>query len=315
MKRPGLKSSMRIALVAALFAGALAAPGSVWADGIVSKVKSAAKLALKSSSVLVLDQFSGEVLYGKNPNAVVPIASITKVMTAMVVLDAQLDPDELITVTEDDVDWLRGSSSRLAVGAVLTRDQMLRLALMASENRAASALSRAYPGGRAAFVAAMNDKARSLGLQGTRYSDPTGLSSTNVSTAEDLATLVATAHSYPLIREYSTSPGLDLQVGRRTVAFHNTNRLVASSGGAIGLSKTGFINEAGRCLVMQAKLAGRGVIIVLLDSWGKNSRLADAARIRQWIEAAANPVAQPAHRPAAHKARRVMSASKAARSA
>jgi D-alanyl-D-alanine endopeptidase (penicillin-binding protein 7) len=184
VKRPGLKSTrLKHALWVAVLAGALAAPAVASAQGIVSKVKSAARLALKSSSVLVLDQFSGEVLYGKNPNAVVPIASITKLMTAMVVLDAQSDPDEPITVTEDDVDWLRGSSSRLAVGAVLTRDQMLRLALMASENRAASALSRAYPGGRAAFVAAMNEKARSLGLQGTRYSDPTGLSSTNVSTS------------------------------------------------------------------------------------------------------------------------------------
>jgi D-alanyl-D-alanine endopeptidase (penicillin-binding protein 7) len=316
VKRPGLKSTrLKHALWAAVLAGALAAPAVASAEGIVSKVKSAARLALKSSSVLVLDQFSGEVLYGKNPNAVVPIASITKLMTAMVVLDAQSDPDEPITVTEDDVDWLRGSSSRLAVGAVLTRDQMLRLALMASENRAASALSRAYPGGRAAFVAAMNEKARSLGLQGTRYSDPTGLSSTNVSTAEDLATLVATAHTYPLIREYSTARGLDLQVGRRTVAFHNTNRLVANSGWDIGLSKTGFINEAGRCLVMQAKLAGRGVIIVLLDSWGKNSRLADAARIRQWIEVASSPEVQPAHKRAGQKSRRVISASKAGRSA
>jgi D-alanyl-D-alanine endopeptidase (penicillin-binding protein 7) len=304
VQRPSLKK----ALFAALLAGTLAAPVSAFAEGIVSKAKSSVRLALKSSSALVLDQASGEVLFGKNPNAVLPIASITKLMTSMVVLDASLDPNELITVTEDDVDWLRGSSSRLPVGATLTRDQMLRLALMASENRAAAALSRAYPGGRPGFVAAMNEKARSLGLSGTRFSDPTGLSSANVSTAEDLATMVAAAHTYAPIREYSTTAGLDMQLGRRMVAFHNTNRLVAASGWDIGLSKTGFINEAGRCLVMQAQMAGRAVIIVLLDSWGKNSRLADAARVRQWIEAAANPSPAPAsHKTSTQKHRRVVS--------
>jgi D-alanyl-D-alanine endopeptidase (penicillin-binding protein 7) len=285
VKGPGLKGVFSAAVLAGVFVTPVA-----FAEGFVSKAKAAAKLALKSSSVLVLDQVSGEVLYGKNPSAVVPIASITKLMTAMVALDARLDPDEHIAVTEDDVDWLKGSSSRLQVGATLTRDEMLRLALMASENRAASALSRAYPGGRPAFVAAMNEKARALGLQGTRFSDSTGLSSANVSTAEDLASLVAAAHNYPLIREYSTSRAYDLQVGKRTLAFRNTNRLVASSGWDIGLSKTGFINEAGRCLVMQAQLAGRGVIIVLLDSWGKNTRAADATRIRQWLEPSVAPV-------------------------
>ena len=300
----------------ALLCGTLLSSPAVFAEGLVSKAKAVAHLALKSSSALVLDQFSGEVLYGKNASAIVPIASISKVMTAMVALDAHLDPDESITVTEQDVDWLRGSSSRLPVGTTLTRDQMLRLALMASENRAASALSRAYPGGRAAFVQAMNDKARSIGLQGTRFSDPTGLSSANVSTAEDLATMVATAHGYPTIREYSTTTGLDVQIGRRMVAFHNTNRLVASSGWDIGLSKTGFINEAGRCLVMQAQLAGRGVIIVLLDSWGKNSRLADAVRVRQWVEAANNPAPQRiSHKPVGQKTRRVLSASHVGHSA
>ena len=243
--------------------------------------------SLGSSAALVLDQESGQVLYGKNSQAIVPIASISKLMTAMVVLDANLDPDEAISVTNDDVDWLRGSSSRLQVGATLTRDQLLRLALMASENRAAAALSRVYPTGRPGFIVAMNDKARSLGLSGTHFSDPTGLSSANVSTAEDLATMVSAAHAYPQIREYSTSPGLVMQVGKRSVAFHNTNGLVANPGWDIGLSKTGFINEAGRCLVMQAQLAGRAVIIVLLDSWGKYTRTADASRIRQWIEAAA----------------------------
>ena len=244
------------------------------------------KLSLKSSAAVVLDQASGEILYGKNSQAIHPIASISKLMTSMVVLDAQLDPAELIQVTDEDVDYLRNTQSRLHVGAALSRDEMLRLALMASENRAAAALSRAYPGGREAFLRAMNEKALSLGLKGTRFADPTGLSSTNVSTAEDLAALVAHAHSYARIREYSTLRQHETEVAGRKLAFHNTNGLVSNPGGGIGLSKTGFINEAGRCLVMQAQLAGRAVIIVLLDSWGKNTRSADALRVRQWLEAA-----------------------------
>ena len=247
----------------------------------------AAKLALKSSAALVLDQESGQILYGKNANAILPIASITKVMTAMVVLDANLDAQEAITVTNDDVDWLRGSHSRLQVGAVLTREEMLRLALMSSENRAASALGRAYPGGREAFVLAMNQKAQMLGLSGTHYGDSTGLSSTNVSTAEDLGRLVRAAHLYPRIREFTTTTSHMATVNGRPLGFRNTNVLVSNPGWNIGLSKTGYINEAGRCLVMQATLAGRAVVIVLLDSWGKYTRTADAARIRQWLEVAA----------------------------
>jgi len=258
--------------------------------------------AVKSSAALVLDQQSGEILYGKNSQAVLPIASITKLMTAVVVLDAKLDPAEEISVTDEDVDWLRGSHSRLRVGVTLTRDDMLRLALMASENRAASALSRAYPGGREAFVRAMNEKARELGMRGTRYADPTGLSSTNVSTAEDLATLVRAAHQYYQIREYSTAMGHDVVAGGRPLSFHNTNSLVRAQGWDIGVSKTGFINEAGRCLVMQARLAGRAVVIVLLDSWGKQTRTADAARIRRWLEAAAG-IAPPAAKPSVRKSR------------
>ncbi len=280
---------------------ALEAPAQ--AAGAAAKLKVAAHPVLKSNAALVMDQTSGEVLYGKNAQAIVPIASISKLMTAMVVLDANLDPGELIGITDEDVDWLRGSSSRLPVGTVLTRDQLLRLALMASENRAAYALSRAYPGGRPAFIAAMNDKARMLGLSGTHFADPTGLSSANVSTAQDLSVMAAAAHTYPQIREYTTTAGFDMQVGKRTVAFHNTNRLVANTGWDIGLSKTGFINEAGRCLVMQAHLAGRAVIIVLLDSWGKYSRLADASRIRQWIEAAAGIRPAPVPRTLTHKVR------------
>ena len=246
-----------------------------------------AKLRLQSSAALVLDHQSGEILYGKNAQAIVPIASITKLMTAMVVLDANLDPDEKILITQDDVDWLRGSHSRLRVGAVLTRDELLRLALMASENRAASALGRSYPGGLESFVRAMNLKAQSVGMRGSRFADSTGLSSTNVSTAEDLAALVGSAHRYAKIRQYSTSTAFEVSLGgKHPVAFHNTNRLVGSGAWDIGLSKTGFINEAGRCLVMQATLAGRAVIIVLLDSWGKYTRIGDANRIRKWLEVA-----------------------------
>lgn len=247
----------------------------------------AAKLKLQSSAVLVLDHQSGEILYGKNTQAIVPIASITKLMTAMVVLDANLEPEEKIGITQGDVDWLRGSHSRLRVGSPLTRDELLRLALMASENRAASALARAYPGGLESFVRAMNLKAQLLGMNGSRFADATGLSSANVSTAGDLATLVRSAYRYPKIRQYSTSTAYAVSLGgRHPVAFRNTNRLVGNGAWDIGLSKTGFINEAGRCLVMQATLAGRMVIIVLLDSWGKYSRIGDANRIRKWLEIA-----------------------------
>jgi len=244
------------------------------------------RLALRSHSALVLDQQSGSILFGKNTQAILPIASITKLMTAIVTLDANLDPEEPIAITEDDVDWLRSSHSRLHVGTVLSRDDLLHLALMASENRAASALAAAYPGGRESFVRAMNEKARALAMTGTRFSDPTGLSTTNVSTAEDLAALVRAAHRYIKIREYTTASRYEVSVGGRSLAYRNTNRLVSHPGWNIGLSKTGFINEAGRCLVMQARLAGRTVIIVLLDSWGKYSRIGDANRIRKWLELA-----------------------------
>ena len=264
-----------------------------------------AKLTLESNAVLVLDHQSGEILYGKNTQAVVPIASITKLMTAMVVLDANLDPEEKIVITQDDVDWLRGSHSRLRVGALLTRDELLRLALMASENRAASALGRAYPGGLESFVRAMNLKAQLLGMNGSRFADSTGLSSANVSTAGDLATLVRSAYRYPKIRQYTTSTAYAVNLGgRRPVAFRNTNRLVGSGAWDIGLSKTGFINEAGRCLVMQATLAGRMVIIVLLDSWGKYSRIGDANRIRKWLEIASGH-GHFSNKAAAAKARRL----------
>jgi len=257
--------------------------------------------------VLVLDQQSGEILYGKNAHAIVPIASITKLMTAMVVLDANLDPEEKIVISQGDVDWLRGSHSRLRVGAPLTRDELLRLALMASENRAASALARSYPGGPESFVRAMNLKAQLLGMNGSRFADATGLSSANVSTAGDLATLARFAYRYRKIRQYSTSAAYAVSLGgRHPVAFRNTNRLVGSGAWDIGLSKTGFINEAGQCLVMQATLAGRMVIIVLLDSWGRSSRIGDANRIRKWIEIASGH-AHPSNKAVAAKARRLVS--------
>jgi D-alanyl-D-alanine endopeptidase (penicillin-binding protein 7) len=239
---------------------------------------------LRSASALVLDQRSGEVLFEKNAAAIVPIASITKLMTAMVALDVAPDLQEVLTIGDEDVDTLKNSSSRLRVGTTLTREDAMLLALMSSENRAAYTLSRHYPGGRAAFVAAMNRKAAELGMTQTRFVDPTGLSSENVSTAHDLAKMVAAAHNYPLIREFSTTNRAVVEVGRRQLGYHNTNALVASPGWEIGLSKTGFIQEAGKCLVMQAWVSGRPVVMVLLDSNGRMTRVGDANRLKRWME-------------------------------
>lgn len=241
-------------------------------------------LDLHSNSALVIDRDSGAVLYEKNPTAVLPIASITKLMTAMVVLDAQLPLDEEITIDRSDVDTEKGTRSRLLLGTTMTRRDALHLALMASENRAAAALGRNYPGGLPAFVAAMNAKATQLGLSDTRYVDSSGLSPQNRSSARDLAHLVNVAYDYALIRELSTSTEYSVQVGRRQVAFHTTNRLLQSSEWEIGLQKTGYISEAGRCLVMEATIEGRHLVMVLLDSWGKYSRIGDAGRIRAWLQ-------------------------------
>jgi D-alanyl-D-alanine endopeptidase (penicillin-binding protein 7) len=243
-------------------------------------------LRLKSSAVLVMDEQTGEVLYGKNIDAVVPIASITKLMTAMVTLDARLDLNEQIEITTEEIEITRasGAKARLPRGAALSRDDLLHLALMASDNRAAAALASSYPGGVDAFVAAMNAKARLLDMTDSRFADPTGLTPENVSSAGDLAKLVRAANDYPLIREYSTSPSHEVTIGGRRVQFGNTNALVRSDDWEIGLQKTGFIRAAGRCLVMYAKLAARPVVIVLLDSVGKYTRLVDAARIREWLE-------------------------------
>ncbi len=241
-------------------------------------------LDLKSSVALVIDQDTKEVLLSKNDHAVLPIASLTKLMTGLLVSEAHLPMDELITITQDDVDTEKGSGSRLAVGTTLSRGELLHLALMSSENRAAHALGRTFPGGLDTFVARMNAKAKLLGMADTRFVEPTGLSSRNQSSAHDLATLVNVAHGDALLRELSTSPSHEVAVGRRTLQYNNTNRLVKSPSWDIGLQKTGYISEAGRCLVMQAEVAGRKLIMVFLDSAGKFSRLGDAERVRSWVE-------------------------------
>lgn len=245
---------------------------------------SADVLNLKSSVALIIDQNTNEVLFSKNDKAVLPIASLTKLMTGLVISGARLPLDEMIEITQDDVDLEKGSSSRLRVGTVLSRGELLHLALMSSENRAANALGRSFPGGAAVFVQLMNVKARSLGMLSTSYVEPTGLSSKNQSSARDLAKLVDVASGDPLLREFSTSPGYQVAVGNRTLQYNNTNRLIKNPSWDIGLQKTGYISEAGRCLVMQTTVAGRNLIMVFLDSAGKLSRLGDAERVRSWVE-------------------------------
>jgi D-alanyl-D-alanine endopeptidase (penicillin-binding protein 7) len=240
-------------------------------------------LELKSSVALVLDQETNEVLFSKNPQAVLPIASITKLMTALVVSEAKQPLDDVLTISAEYVDTEKGSRSRLKVGTRLSREEMLHLALMASENRAANALGRYYPGGLSTFVEAMNRKAQALGMKDTHYVEPTGLSSRNQSSANDLAVLVREVDKHALIRALSTSPEYAVAVGARNVQFRNTNGLVRSGEWDIGVQKTGYITEAGRCLVMQAQLSGRKLIMVLLDSAGKYSRIGDAERIRKWV--------------------------------
>jgi D-alanyl-D-alanine endopeptidase (penicillin-binding protein 7) len=255
-------------------------------DSVFQDGSGSGELRLGSSKALILNQETGEVLYAKSTDLPTPIASVTKLMTAMVVLDARQPMDEMVSVSQSDVDTLKGTGSRLRVGTTLTRAEMLQLALMSSENRAASALGHAYPGGYDAFVRAMNAKALALGMSRSRFVDATGLNSENVATAEDLAKMVKAAYDYPDIRQASTSTSSEVPVYgvRRPQEFRNTNILVRNSDWDIGLSKTGFINEAGRCLVMQARIAEQPLIIVLLDSWGKYTRIGDAQRIRKWIE-------------------------------
>jgi D-alanyl-D-alanine endopeptidase (penicillin-binding protein 7) len=242
-------------------------------------------LDLRSNVAYVMDQTSSEVLFEKNAAVALPIASITKLMTGLLVVEAHQDLDEVLTITEADVDRHKFTSSRLPVGARMTRGNLLHIALMSSENRAAAALGRNYPGGITAFVDAMNAKARELGMNDTHYVDSSGLSSQNISSARDLAKLVKVAHQEPLLRQYTTDPNYVVQASGRALQYHNTNYLVASPDWNIGLQKTGFINEAGRCLVMQAMIQGRNVIMVFLDSKGKQSRTADAGRMRRWLEA------------------------------
>ncbi|MEO8417779.1 MAG: D-alanyl-D-alanine endopeptidase [Methylophilaceae bacterium] len=248
-------------------------------------------LQLASSKALIVNQATGETLYAKSIDLPTPIASVTKLMTAMVMLDAHLPMNETLAISEADIDTLKGTGSRLRLGTELTRGELLQLALMASENRAASALGRNYPGGLTAFIAAMNAKAIMLGMTHSHFVDPTGLNSANVSTAQDLVKMVRAAYQYQEIRQVTTTASYETPVHglRNPVHFVNTNILVRNSDWLIGLSKTGFINEAGRCLVMQAEIAGQPLIIVLLDSYGKYSRIGDAQRIRKWIESSNLP--------------------------
>ena len=277
--------------------------GAPWVGATIPAPQSTTEYAsmpeLSAQSVLVFDQASGQPLLAKNATLQTPIASITKLMTAMLVMDAAQPLDEKITITAEDRDTLKGTGSRLAIGSSYTRGQLLHLALIASDNRAAHALARSTPGGLERFVATMNRMANALGMRDTVYVEPTGLSSGNRSTALDLAKLANYAHqNYPEIRHISTTGHYTLgtqrvvvkkkrrqpKVDYRTVAFNNTNRFTRAEGWHIGLSKTGFINEAGHCLVMQAQVAQRNVIIVLLDATGTNRRAGDATRIKEWLE-------------------------------
>jgi D-alanyl-D-alanine endopeptidase (penicillin-binding protein 7) len=246
-------------------------------------------LALRSSVAYVVDQNTQEMLFDKNSRAVVPIASITKLMTAMVVLDSHAALNEELQVTDEDRDYEKYTGSRLAVGSVLNREDMLHIALMASENRAAAALSRYYANGRPGFIAAMNAKATSLGMMDTHFENSTGLTSQNVSSARDLVKMVNAAYQYPLIRKFSTDTSYDVFTGKRNIAYRSTNALIRNPSWDIGLQKTGFINEAGECLVMQATINGRPVVMVLLDSSGKYSRFADAGRLRSYLDTAGEP--------------------------
>jgi serine-type D-Ala-D-Ala endopeptidase (penicillin-binding protein 7) len=260
--------------------------------------KATDQLGLKSTVALVVDQDTSQVLFSKNSEAVLPIASLTKLMTALVVMEAGLPLDEPLEITSEDTNYEGLGRSRLRVGTRLTREEMLHLALMSSENRAAHALGRNFPGGLSAFVDAMNRKAQQLGMGDTRYVEPTGLSSDNRSSAHDLATLARAIYEYPLLRELSISTGYQVPVGRRQVRFRNTNALVNSPSWDIGLQKTGYISAAGRCLMMQASLAGRNLIMVFLDSAGRYTRIGDAQRVRRWLESqpavAVPAAAQPA---------------------
>ncbi|MDY6944732.1 MAG: D-alanyl-D-alanine endopeptidase [Pseudomonadota bacterium] len=265
----------------------LAVPASLIAAAAWSQPLPASKLQTKSASVLVLDESEATVLYSKASQQVMPVASITKLMTALVVLEGRQPLDEVVTVLQADRDRTKASASRLAVGTKLTRAELLHLALMSSENRAAQAVGRAYPGGLPTFIKQMNAKAKELGMKNSRFVDPTGLSSGNVATAADLVKLVMAASRQPLIEEYSTSEKLAVKVGRQMLEFRNTNSLTAKDDWDISVQKTGFTQDAGQCLVMKATIQDRPIVIVLLNSFGKLTRVADARRIRRWMEGGA----------------------------
>jgi len=275
-----------------------------------------AKLRLASLNAVVVDASANRPVYAKGANDVTPIASLTKLMTAIVTLDAGPSLDEAIAIDVDDLDFVKGTNSRLRMGAELPRREMLRLALMSSENRAASSLARNYPGGTSAFVAAMNAKAEALGMTRTSFSDPTGLSPRNVSTANDLALLVAAAAQYPQIREFSTTGShyVEVQPTGQLLGFNNTNNLVKNAQWDITVSKTGYIREAGKCLVMLATIASKPFVIVLLDSAGKYTRLGDAQRVRHWLETG-QPLPVTAAAKPASKSRKAKSAANAAATA
>lgn len=282
-RKPLVQPGAKVALAAASQPDSTASATLQVSDASTAKTDD--PVFLRSGSALVVDENTDQVLLAKNADIQRPIASLTKLMTAAVILDAHLPMDQVIEITDADIDTLKWSSSRLRPGTKLTREELLKLALMSSENRAAHALGRTYPGGLPAFVEAMNRKAQSLGMQSTHYVEPTGLSPQNESTAHDLALLVKAAYHYPTIRAFSTHPESEVEVGRRTLQYRNTDHLVFNRGWDILLQKTGYINEAGHCLVLQTLFEGRRVIVVLLDAWGKYSHFGDAERIRTWLEA------------------------------
>ena len=290
-----MKSLLSIVFMGLVAGAALASPA----------VPDPARLRLASANVLVLDAAEDRQIYAKAADEVTPIASVTKLMTAMVVLDGQQPLDENIDIDMGDFDYLKGSHSRLRMGTTLSRREMLRLALMSSENRAASSLARHYQGGTPAFVMAMNFKAASLGLTHTHYSDPTGLSPENVSTASDLARLVQAAAEYPLIRKFTTTPSymVEMEPGGHSLGFNNSNALVKNQSWDITLQKTGYIREAGKCVVMLVNIASKPFVIVLLDSLGKYTRIADAQRVKHWLETGESLAFQPVRAVRAVKAR------------
>lgn len=285
---PRIRALLAVAgLVVCSFTAAGADSASSPKQGASAKspVKGTIHPDVRSSAVMVMDEADSSVLYARKADAVLPVASITKLMTALVVLESHQPMDEVIEVSAEDRDTELGTTSRLKVGTRLTRDDLLHLALMSSENRAAHALARHHPGGLKAFMKAMNLKAEALGMRRTRFADPTGLSSRNVSSASDLAKLVIAASRDPVIRDFSTNRSYAVPVGNQVLEFHNTNTLVAKSDWDISVQKTGYTRLAGQCLVMKATIKGRPVVIVLLNSFGKYTRVADARRIRKWMEA------------------------------